>query len=296
MFVDQPYTVYRGMRRKDQMRFFIKTTVKKDFLLKDYAKLKQEYQILNNINSAYVIKPTHFRADRQGLILLLEDIPHTQTLSNYIKTEKFSIETFDLIASQLAQAINFLHKSGIMHCALSAENILILPKTNTIKLTGFHLATYMAQVTQENCHPSALPGNLNYISPEQTGYTNRPIDYRADLYALGIIYYQMLTGNLPLINDDINELIYEIITKIPIAPHKINNDIPVTLSNIIMKLLAKSADRRYRSTQGLIADLVKFQQYAKTEETFKLGEKRCNGIITPAIKTICKRKRSKHTI
>lgn len=93
------------------------------------------------------------------------------------------------------------------------------------------------------------------MSPEQTGRMNRSIDYRTDFYSLGVTFYEILTGNLPFNCTDPLEIIHSHIAKQPIPPHEINRKIPEAVSNIVMKLLFKTAEERYQSGLGLKADL-----------------------------------------
>ena len=93
------------------------------------------------------------------------------------------------------------------------------------------------------------------MSPEQTGRINHSLDYRADFYTLGVTLYEMLMGFLPFQAEDAVALVHAHIAQMPSAPHQLNHQIPLILSNIIMKLLAKPPEARYQSAAGLVADL-----------------------------------------
>ncbi|MFB2975150.1 AAA family ATPase [Microseira sp. BLCC-F43] len=104
-------------------------------------------------------------------------------------------------------------------------------------------------------NPENLEGTLAYISPEQTGRMNRAVDYRTDFYSLGATFYQMLTGKLPFTTSDALELVHCHIAKNPVPPHQVCAEIPIAVSDIVMKLMAKTAEDRYQSALGLKHDL-----------------------------------------
>jgi len=99
-----------------------------------------------------------------------------------------------------------------------------------------------------------LEGTLAYMSPEQTGRMNRSLDYRTDFYSLGVTFYELLAQQLPFTAADAMELVHDHIAKQPVPPHKINQEIPKAVSDIVMKLLAKTAEDRYQSAWGIKAD------------------------------------------
>jgi PAS domain S-box-containing protein len=97
--------------------------------------------------------------------------------------------------------------------------------------------------------------DLSYISPEQTGRMNRAVDYRSDFYSMGVVFYELLTGRLPFVSDDMMELVHCHIARQPKAPSQLNPKIPKPISDIVIKLLSKNAEDRYQSLEGLEADL-----------------------------------------
>jgi len=117
--------------------------------------------------------------------------------------------------------------------------------------------------------------SVAYISPEQTGRMNRQVDQRSDYYSLGVIFYELLTGRLPFESENAVEIIYGHIAKQPIAPNAINPGLPQVLCDIVLKLMAKNAEDRYQSLEGLSADLRRcFDGVAASGviERFRLGE------------------------
>jgi serine/threonine protein kinase len=126
-----------------------------------------------------------------------------------------------------------------------------------VRLTGFGIASRLPRERQAPGPPEGIAGTLAYMAPEQTGRMNRSVDSRSDLYACGVTLYEMLTGVLPFSAADPMEWIHCHIARQPASPSERSNGIPVPLSAIVMKLLAKSAEDRYQTAAGLEADLHK---------------------------------------
>ena len=139
----------------------------------------------------------------------------------------------------------------------------------------FGIASVMQQESVSHlATDDTLVGTLAYISPEQTGRMNRSVDYRTDLYSLGVILYELFTGQLPFESSDVLELIHDHIARQPRPPHEIEPVIPGPVSDIVLRLLAKNAEDRYQTAHGLLADLKScFDQWQRKGriEPFELG-------------------------
>jgi serine/threonine protein kinase len=216
---------------------------------------------------------------RDGKNTLILEYFDGQTLKDFISSNNCNIKSLVKIASNISQTLGEIHQQNIIHKDINSNNILINEK-NEIKIIDFGLATRYTLKTQNLANPQHLEGTLTYISPEQTGRMNRSVDYRSDLYSLGIVLYEMFTKKLPFEDKDNMELIHSHIAKIPIPPNDINNEIPKVLSDIILKLLSKNAEDRYQSAFGLKYDLelmYKNLQASSDLEAFQLGKKDFSG-------------------
>ena len=159
------------------------------------------------------------------------------------------------LAIGVAAAVGKAHQHGLVHKDIKPTNILVNCADGRTRLTGFGIASLLPRERQAPEPPEVIAGTLAYMAPEQTGRMNRSIDSRSDLYALGVTFYQMLTGSLPFAATDPMEWVHCHIARQPVAPAERLKGIPVAVSNIVMKLLAKTADERYQTAAGLERDL-----------------------------------------
>ncbi|MEA2706555.1 MAG: hypothetical protein QOH22_1343, partial [Gemmatimonadaceae bacterium] len=144
---------------------------------------------------------------------------------------------------------------GLIHKDVKPANILVDTASGGVWLTGFGIASRLPREHQTPAPPEAIAGSLSYMAPEQTGRMNRSVDSRSDLYALGVTFYEMLTGTLPFTAVDPMELVHCHIARPPVPPSERESAVPDQLSAIVLKLLAKTAEDRYQTSVGLAFDL-----------------------------------------
>jgi predicted ATPase/signal transduction histidine kinase/tRNA A-37 threonylcarbamoyl transferase component Bud32 len=271
--------IYRAYSKVNGHSVVIKLLKAEYPTVKEIAQIKHEYEIIQNLNITGVIKAheliSYDNGYSNGLALVLEDFGG-ESLKVQISNTGFEVIKSLNIACQITETLGELHTHHIIHKDLQPENILYNPNTDKIKLIDFSIASLLSKESPEISSLNLLEGTLAYMSPEQTGRINRTLDYRTDFYSLGVIFYEMLTGQLPFQNaQDPIELVHCHIAKIPIAPHEINPNIPLAISAIAMKLLSKTAEDRYQSAYGLKADLEQAAiqlQIKGSIELFTLGQ------------------------
>ena len=220
----------------------------------EIVQFNEEYKILHGLEHAH-IRNAYRTSKVDGKHVLFLEYVKGETLSSFLNNKPVSLKLFFNVALQLVDALDYIHKRNIIHKDLSPENILVNPEDYGIKLIDFGLATKLSLKHPFLESPKKIQGNLQYISPEQTGRMNRDVDYRSDFYSLGVIFYKMLTAKCPFESENPLELIHLQIAKHAISPEKINEDIPLPLAQLILKLLSKNAEDRYQSTFGLKHDL-----------------------------------------
>jgi predicted ATPase/signal transduction histidine kinase/tRNA A-37 threonylcarbamoyl transferase component Bud32 len=275
--------VYRGISSSDQHPVVIKILRNEYPNFNELVQFRNQYTIAKNLDFPHLVKPLTLETYHNSYALIMEDFGGV-SLSEYLKiaTEESQINKslplaeFLNIAIQLTDTLNYLYQNRVIHKDIKPANILINPDSRQIQLIDFSISSLLPRETQEIQNANALEGTLAYISPEQTGRMNRGIDYRSDFYSLGATFYELLTGELPFISEDGMELIHCHLAKHPIPINQINPEIPLVLSEIVSKLMAKNAEDRYQTALGIKHDLekclVQLQTIGKIE-FFAIGKR-----------------------
>jgi len=154
----------------------------------------------------------------------------------------------------LARAVAGMHRAGVLHRDITPANIVI-SRSGDPCLVDFALATSLAEIRPGFTHHAEIAGTLAYLAPEATGRTARPVDQRADLYALGAVLYELATGGPPFGSGDPLRLTHDHLARVPDPPAQVNPAVPEFLSEIIMHLLEKEPDHRYQTAEGVVYDL-----------------------------------------
>jgi PAS domain S-box-containing protein len=216
-------------------------------------RLEHEYALKAELDAEWAARPVALTHDNDRMTLVLED-PGGGPLDRLLG-QPLEISHFLRIAIRLVGALRRVHERGLIHKDIKPENILVDPASGGVWLTGFGIASRLPREHQAPAPPLVIAGTLAYMAPEQTGRMNRSVDSRSDLYALGVTFYEVLTGALPFTAADPMEWVHCHIARQPVPPNERVAGVPVPLSAIVMKLLAKTAEERYQTAAGVEADL-----------------------------------------
>ncbi|PSB09853.1 hypothetical protein C7B76_24775 [filamentous cyanobacterium CCP2] len=246
--------VCRGQREQDQFSVILKILRQDHPTPHTITRFKLEYDITRQLNLDSTVKAYCLETYQHRLVMVLEDFGG-MSLNQLLKTRKFSLEEILKIGIQTAGALGQIHDRHIIHKDINPANIVLNLATQQLKIIDFGIATRLSQETPIACSPYTLEGTLAYLSPEQTGRMNRSLDYRTDFYSLGVMLYELLTDQRPFRSTDLMELVHAHLARPPVPPHEVNSAIPLAVSQIVMKLMAKMAEDRYQSAIGIQTDL-----------------------------------------
>jgi PAS domain S-box-containing protein len=235
--------------------------------------LAHEYALKDELDARSTARPLELVREHGRTMLLLED-PGAGPLAGLLG-RPMEMGRFLRFAIGLSAALHQLHERGLIHKDLKPANALVDSATGRVWLTGFGIAARLPRERQSAGPPELVAGTLAYMAPEQTGRMNRSIDSRSDLYSLGVTLYEMLTGTLPFMASDPMEWVHCHIARQPLPPKERLKDVPVPVSAIVSKLLAKTAEERYQTAAGVERDLRRCLAEWETQHrirTFPLGQ------------------------
>ncbi|WP_437952412.1 AAA family ATPase [Sorangium sp. So ce296] len=271
------FTLYRACREGDSVPVLLKVLRAERSTGAEVARFKHQYERVARLASPRLVALRGVEALAGSLIVVLEDFPG-RDLARILAarpSRRMPVgEALDLAAA-LAEGLAAVHAAGLVHRDLRPQNVLVGTR-GAVKINGFGVDAEITRAHERLYAPAVIADVLPYVSPEQTGRMNRGVDYRTDLYALGVILYQMLTGQRPFEALDPMELIHAHLALAPAPPSRVDPTIPEAVSDVVLKLLAKNAEERYQSAEGLLADLERCREALRgtgTIEPFVAGQR-----------------------
>ncbi len=280
--------VHRARRLADASPVLIKCSQSERPSRRVLTRLRREASILATLDDDRITRILGTVESNHGFALILEDIGG-EPLRRRCDLAPVATDEFFELAIAIADALATLHRNGLSHRNLLPESIFITrAPTRAASLTASPAASPTASLTASLTGlgsaealmkggaraSTTAPLSYTYIAPEQTGRLNRPVDQRSDLYVLGLVFFELLTGRPPFTDDDSVGLAHSHIADLPPLPSSLQPTIPPALEAILLKLLAKNADERYQSADALIDDLKRCRELVASEpkSSFPLGE------------------------
>ncbi|HRI71558.1 MAG TPA: serine/threonine-protein kinase PknK, partial [Polyangium sp.] len=246
--------VYRARQTDSGTPVVLKRTKNEYPSAREIARLRREFVILREIALENTPRALALEEHKRGLCLVMADIQQP-TLREILEKEKLDLETILFIAIGVANLLAAVHSKRIIHKDLSPRNILVDLAEKKVFLIDFGISARLAHELNAPAAGRSIEGTPYYAAPEQTGRMNRGVDARADLYSLGVILYEMLVGKVPFDGEEVQDVIQGHLVRTATPPHTASSSIPLAVSDIVMKLLAKTPEERYQSDAGLAFDL-----------------------------------------
>jgi serine/threonine-protein kinase len=224
----------------------------------------QEAKAVTRINNEHIVQIHDFGVTPEGDHFYIMEYLEGKTLAQLLAKERVIDVMRSLhIAAQVASALAAAHGSGVIHRDLKPDNVMLISRLGDpdfVKLLDFGLAKVFASQSAVKTAAGVLLGTPQYMSPEACE-SRATIDARTDVYALGILLFQMTTGMLPFDGETMGEVLVKQVTQLPPAPRGINPNIPPSVEQLILRCLAKAADSRFPTMNQLREALLDPEAY-----------------------------------
>lgn len=275
IFEGDPTRVYRARRESDGLPVMLKVLHHERQAREAAARFRHEYDMTRRVN-VYTVVRAHALEQSRGLpVIVLEDFGG-DSLDKVAKEKPLGLEELLRVSIHVVEGLAGIHAAGIIHKDINPSNIVYNRASGETKIIDFGISTSLTREQTAVASPEVLEGSLPYVSPEQTGRMNRALDYRSDFYSLGATLYELLTHRPLFLVAEPLEWMHAHIARQPKAPVEVDPAIPQVLSDIVMKLLAKTAEERYQSAKGIKVDLEACLERLRADgsiEPFPIGER-----------------------
>jgi serine/threonine-protein kinase len=217
-------------------------------------RFRQEARAAANLSHPNIVTVHDFGLDHGQLFIVMEHIPGKDLKTLLRQRGRFSVEEAIPLMVQACAGIGYAHRAGLVHCDIKPHNMIVTPD-GRLKVTDFGIARALSTIMPDE-RADVVWGSPQYFSPEQaTGEAPSPA---SDVYSLGIVLYEVLTGALPFTAPTSEELARMHLEAAPIPPSEYVPDLPAALEQIVLKVLSKEPAARYRTADQLGRVLLRF--------------------------------------
>jgi len=228
----------------------VNMAMEKDHADKYEARFYQEARAAGGLNHPNIV--TVYDAGKAGdvVYMAMEYIQGVELRSLLVEGQPMGVSQALSVAAQVAEGLGYAHQQGVVHRDIKPANIMVVAE-GPVKITDFGIARMRASA--DLTQTGVMLGSPKYMSPEQV--IGKRADHRSDIFSLGVILYEMLTGAAPFSGENVTALMYQIVNFAPPAPSSVNTHVPEMLDFVVAKMLAKPLEERYQDARDLAKDL-----------------------------------------
>jgi serine/threonine-protein kinase len=228
----------------------VNMAMEKDHADKYEARFYQEARAAGGLNHPNIV--TVYDAGKAGdvVYMAMEYIQGVELRSLLVEGQPMGVSQALSIAAQVAEGLGYAHHQGVVHRDIKPANIMVVAE-GPVKITDFGIARMRASA--DLTQTGVMLGSPKYMSPEQV--IGKRADHRSDIFSLGVILYEMLTGAAPFAGENVTALMYQIVNFAPPAPSSVNGQVPEMLDFVVAKMLAKPLEERYPDARDVAKDL-----------------------------------------
>jgi len=228
----------------------VNMAMEKDHADKYEARFYQEARAAGGLNHPNIV--TVYDAGKAGdvVYMAMEYIQGVELRSLLVEGQPMGVAQALSVAAQVAEGLGYAHQQGVVHRDIKPANIMVVAD-GPVKITDFGIARMRASA--DLTQTGVMLGSPKYMSPEQV--IGKRADHRSDIFSLGVILYEMLTGAAPFSGENVTALMYQIVNFAPPAPSSVNKQVPEMLDFVVAKMLAKPLEERYQDAREVAKDL-----------------------------------------
>jgi serine/threonine protein kinase len=221
------------------------------------SRFRREAKAAAALNHPNIVTVYEIGEDEGRTYIAMEYV-EGKSLRETVSSDRLSVDNVIDIISQICDGLNAAHQAGIIHRDIKPENIIV-DKSGRVRILDFGLARIHGKT--KLTRDSATLGTISYMSPEQ--FQGQPVDHRADIWAVGVVLYEMLAGELPFQGEYDQAVMYSVCNEAPQPVSSLRADVPVELEQVVESALQKNVDARYQSAGEVLEAIQALQQGAK---------------------------------
>jgi eukaryotic-like serine/threonine-protein kinase len=231
----------------------VNLSLSKDDVAEYEARFQQEIKAAGRLNHPNIVTIYDVGRNEEIAYMAMEFLEGKELKDLLATGDRPDVETTVDLMAQVADGLAFAHEREIVHRDIKPSNIMVMKVANGVlaKITDFGIARMPASAVKTMT--GMILGSPRYMSPEQV--IGKAIDYRSDIFSLGVVLYETLTGIAPFDGDNVNAIMYATVNTVPVPPSTLNIEVPTMLDMIIAKALSKTIEDRYQSMREFGADL-----------------------------------------